>query len=47
MLQAFVGADFLHFNTPYPDGMKWDTSTTIRASDRDPLEVRFQLPSAE
>lgn len=43
LLQAFVGADFLHFNTPYPDGMKWDTRTTIRASDRDPLEARFQL----
>lgn len=47
MLQAFVGADFLHFNTPYADSMKWDTSTTIRASDRDPLEARFQLPSAK
>ncbi len=43
MLKTFVGADFLHFNTPYPDALKWDTSTTIRASDRDPLEARFQL----
>lgn len=43
LLKTFVGADFLHFNTPFPDGMKWDTSTTIRASDRDPLEARFEL----
>ncbi|MES1240994.1 MAG: hypothetical protein ABUT39_05185 [Acidobacteriota bacterium] len=43
LLKTFVGADFLHFNTRYPDGMKWDTGTTIRASDRDPLESRFQI----
>lgn len=47
LLKAFVGADFLHFNTPYPDGLKWDVSTTIRASDRDPLEARFQLGPAK
>lgn len=43
LLQAVVGVDFLHFNSPFPDGLKWDASTPIRASDRDPLEVRFAL----
>lgn len=47
MLKTFVGADFLHFNAPFPDGMKWDPGTTIRASDRDPLEARFQLGPAK
>jgi len=47
LLKMFVGADFLHFNTRYPDGHKWDTSTTIRASDRDPLESRFQIGPAK
>lgn len=47
MLKTFVGADFLHFNTPFPDGMKWEQGTTIRASDRDPLEARFQLGPAK
>lgn len=47
LLKAFAGAGFLHFNTPYPDSLKWDVSTTIRASDRDPLESRFQLGPAK
>lgn len=47
LLKMFVGADFLHFNTRYPDGLKWDTGTTIRASDRDPLEARFQIGPAK
>jgi hypothetical protein len=46
LMKAFAGADFLHFNSSYPDGLKWDTSTTIRASDRDPLETRFNLAPA-
>lgn len=40
-----VGADFLHFNSRFPDRMADDLTTAIRASDRDPLEVRFQLPT--
>jgi predicted extracellular nuclease len=43
LLKKFVAADVLHFNTAFPEDLKWDTSTAIRASDRDPLEVRFQL----
>ncbi|HWM95358.1 MAG TPA: hypothetical protein VN493_31685 [Thermoanaerobaculia bacterium] len=43
LLEAFAGADILHFNTPFPEAVKWDPSTPVRASDRDPLEVRFQL----
>ncbi len=47
LLKAFAGADVLHFNTAFPESLKWDPSTTIRASDRDPLEVRFNLTPAE
>ena len=43
LLKKFVAADILHFNTAYPEELKWDPSTTIRSSDRDPLEARFQL----
>jgi predicted extracellular nuclease len=43
LLKAFVGADILHFNSEFADQMKFDTSTWLGASDRDPLEARFNL----
>lgn len=43
LLKAFVAADVLHCNTAYPDQLKFDGSTWIKASDRDPLEARFNL----
>jgi predicted extracellular nuclease len=43
LLKSFVAADILHFNTGYPDQLRWDPSTPIKASDRDPLEARFNL----
>jgi hypothetical protein len=43
LLKSFVAADILHFNTGFPDQMRWDASTPLKASDRDPLEARFNL----
>lgn len=43
LLEYFVAADILHFNTGFPDQLRWDGSTPIKASDRDPLEARFNL----
>jgi uncharacterized protein len=43
LLKAFVAADILHFNTGFPDQLRWDVSTPLKASDRDPLEARFNL----
>lgn len=43
LLKSVVAADILHFNTPFPESIKWDAGTAIRASDRDPVEARFEL----
>jgi predicted extracellular nuclease len=43
LLEANVGVDFLHCNASFDDRLGADTSTTIRASDHDPLEGRFNL----
>jgi predicted extracellular nuclease len=43
LLEANVAVDFLHFNASFQDGLEADPSTTIRASDHDPLEGRFDL----
>ncbi len=41
-----VAADFLHFNSRFPERLASDPSTAIRASDRDALETRFELPTS-
>lgn len=41
-----VAVDFLHFNAPFPNRLSADPTTWIRASDRDPLEARFDLEAA-
>jgi predicted extracellular nuclease len=41
LLERLVGADFLHFNAPFPAWLETDASTPLRASDHDPLETRF------
>lgn len=43
LLRQTVGADLLHFNASFPDELVKDRSTPIRASDRDPIEGRFEL----
>ena len=43
LLEANVAVDFLHFNASFEDGLGVDPTTTIRASDHDPLEGRFDL----
>ncbi len=43
LLDATLAVDFLHFNVSFEDGLGADPSTTIRASDHDPLEGRFDL----
>ena len=40
----FVAVDILHFNASYPDALGGDETTTLRASDHDPLEGRFRFP---
>ena len=37
----FAAVDVLHFNAAYPDALGEDGTTTLRASDHDPLEGRF------
>lgn len=39
----FVGLDFLHFNAGYPEALRSDATTPIRASDHDAVEARFRL----
>ncbi len=43
LFRQTVGADVLHFNAVFPDELVKDRSTPIRASDRDPIEGRFEL----
>jgi predicted extracellular nuclease len=38
-----VAADLLHFNASFPDAFGADPTTTVRASDHDPVEGRFSL----
>lgn len=37
------GVDFVHFNADWPAALHGDASTVLRASDHDPLEMRFRL----
>ncbi|MCZ7674534.1 MAG: hypothetical protein M5U34_49110 [Chloroflexi bacterium] len=43
LLDKVVGVDVLHFNAGYPEALWLEGETAVRASDRDPLEARFQL----
>ena len=43
LLDLYVGVDFLHFNASFPASLSSDLSTTLRSSDHDPLEGRFQF----
>ena len=43
LLERCVAADVLHFNSPYPWRLSQDATTALRASDRDPLEARFDF----
>jgi predicted extracellular nuclease len=44
LLRMLAGTDILHINASFPDRLLDDRSTPIRASDRDPIEGRFELP---
>lgn len=44
LMRMLAGTDILHINASFPDRMLDDKSTPIRASDRDPIEGRFELP---
>ncbi len=43
LVERCVGADILHFNAGFPDHLSSDPTTPLRASDRDPLEARFEF----
>lgn len=43
LFDLFTAVDVLHFNASYPDGLGDDPTTTLRASDHDPLEGRFKF----
>jgi predicted extracellular nuclease len=43
LYDLFVAVDALHFNASYPSALGEDATTTLRASDHDPLEGRFQI----
>jgi 5'-nucleotidase len=43
LLEVLVGADFLHFNTPFPASLGNDPGTPLVASDHDALETRFDV----
>ena len=43
LLEQVQGADFLHFNAGFNAAPGEDETSTIRASDHDPLEGRFRL----
>lgn len=44
LLERCAGFDVLHFNAHHPDlDLRWDATTPVRSSDRDPLEARFEL----
>jgi predicted extracellular nuclease len=44
LMKMLVGTDILHINASYPDRLLDDKTTPIRASDRDPIEGRFDFP---
>ena len=44
LLDLVVGQDILHFNAGYPASLSSDVTTTLHASDHDPLEGRFKIP---
>jgi hypothetical protein len=43
LLDLFVAVDALHFNASFPANLARDPGTTLRASDHDPLEGRFNF----
>jgi predicted extracellular nuclease len=43
LLDYFAGVNILHFNAGYPAELGEDTTTTLRASDHDPIEARFNF----
>ena len=43
LLNYVVAADILHFNAGFPSDLGEDATTTLRASDHDPLEGRFKI----
>jgi predicted extracellular nuclease len=43
LLYRFRGVDVLHFNAGFPDALRGDETTTLRASDHDPIEGRFRF----
>ena len=43
LLDMVVAADILHFNAGYPAALGAVPTTTLRASDHDPLEGRFKI----
>lgn len=43
LLQRFVAVDILHFNAGFLSDLGDDPTTTLRASDHDPLEGRFEF----
>jgi predicted extracellular nuclease len=43
LLNYVVAADILHFNAGFADVLGGDVGTTLRASDHDPLEGRFNI----
>lgn len=47
LLEMLAGTDVLHFNAGFPDRLKEDPWTPLRASDRDPVEGRFDFPGVE
>lgn len=47
LLEMLAGTDILHFNAGFPDRLTEDRSTPLRASDRDPVEGRFDFPGVE
>jgi len=43
LYDLFAAVDVLHFNAGFPSDLGADVTTTLRASDHDPLEGRFNL----
>ena len=43
LLEMVEAADILHFNAGFPSDLGEDPTTTLRASDHDPLEGRFKI----
>jgi len=43
LYDLFVAVDILHFNSSFPSNLDENASTTLRSSDHDPLEGRFNI----